>query len=167
MIKKTKFVLLVLLTLVIIMMLAGTAAAETIKVNLNGSPLAFDQPPIIENGRTLVPMRAIFEGLGAQVGWDGASGTVTGTQDGLVVVLKIGDTKALVNGNPVTLDVPAKILGGRTLVPLRFIAESMGAKVDWDGRTSTVAISNNSAHLPPLRSRFRNRRSRPCREHRS
>ena len=150
MMKKTKFMFLLVLALVIVMMLAGTGAAESIKVNLNGSPLAFDQPPIIENGRTLVPMRAIFEGLGAQVGWDGASGTVTGTQDGLVVVLKIGDTQALVNGNPVILDVPAKILGGRTLVPLRFIAESMGAKVDWDGRTSTVSIARTppSGELP-------------------
>lgn len=141
MIKKIKFTLLVLLTLVLFMMVAATATAATIKVNLNGSPLVFDQPPVMESGRTLVPMRAIFEGLGAQVGWDGNSGAVTGTQGGLVVVLKIGDNRATVNGNVVLLDVPAKIVGGRTLVPLRFIAESMGALVNWDGKTSTVSIA--------------------------
>lgn len=111
-----------------------------ITVLLNSRPLSFDQPPVIINGRTMVPLRAIFQALGAQVDWDGATRTVTATKGNTVIVLVIGSPTAFKDGRPVTLAQPALLMAGRTMVPLRFIAESLGAVVNWDGTTQTVTI---------------------------
>jgi len=100
--------------------------------------------PVIENGRTLVPMRAIFESLGAQILWDDATKTVTGTKDSTSVVLTIGNTVAKVNEKETPLDVPASILNGRTMVPVRFISEALGCKVDWADNTKTVIITTST-----------------------
>jgi|GEM_PF-2140852 len=120
-------------------------ATSDIIVTLNGNRLTFDQPPIIENGRTLVPLRAIFEAMGATVEWDQATQTVTGTKGNTVVKMTIGNPVMTVNGQAITLDVPPKVLNGRTLVPARAVAESFDAKVDWDGTTRTVIITTTSA----------------------
>ncbi len=113
------------------------------KVLLNGKYLVFDQPPINRNGRILVPMRAIFEALGADVEWDNTLRKVTGTMEGRQVQLIIGDPTAYVNETPVLLDVPAVIENGRTMVPVRFISESLDAEVSWDGTTNTAIIKTN------------------------
>jgi len=115
--------------------------AQEIKVLVNGAALAFDQPPIIENGRTLVPLRAIFEALGATVEWEQSTQTVTAVKDDITITLKIGDAFLTKNGERIALDVPAKIVGGRTLVPARAVAESFGADVQWDQATRTVTIT--------------------------
>jgi len=112
-----------------------------IRVLLNGRPLTFDVPPQVIADRTMVPMRAIFEALGAQVDWDGATQTVTGTRDGTVVVLQIGSTSPTVNGRVVNIDAPGVIVDSRTLVPLRFFGEAFGMNVDWNGATRTVTIT--------------------------
>ncbi len=112
-----------------------------IRVSLNGNYIAFDQPPVIENSRTLVPMRAIFEVFGAVVTWDQETKTVTGTLDGKVVTLTVGDKTSYVNGEAATLDVPAKIINGRTMVPVRFISESLDADVQWIQSPMTVVIT--------------------------
>ncbi|GBF32636.1 chitinase [Desulfocucumis palustris] len=117
------------------------AMAGTPKVVLDGNAINFDVPPTIEEGRTLVPLRAIFEALGANVGWDGATQTVTATKGQVAITLVIGG-KAYKNNTEVILDVPAKVVNGRTLVPLRFVSEALGAGVDWDGNTETVAITS-------------------------
>lgn len=111
-----------------------------IRIVVNGKTVSSDISPVIEQGRTLVPIRVISENIGATVGWDGKSKTVTVTMNQKVVMLKIGNKYATVNGKNINLDVPAKILNGRTLVPLRFIGESLGATVTWDGTTRTVTI---------------------------
>lgn len=113
-----------------------------IQVTLNGTPISFDQPPIMENGRTLVPLRAIFEALGATVNWDGDTQTVTATRGDTTVSLTIGSDILTKNGQEVVLDVPAKSLSGRTLVPARAVAESFEATVNWDRDTQTVIITN-------------------------
>ncbi|NSW84395.1 MAG: hypothetical protein HPY90_14235 [Syntrophothermus sp.] len=110
------------------------------KVLLDGRELSFDVPPIIEKGRVLVPLRAIFEALNAEVFWDSKSRTVIATRGDSTIVLKIGEAEAYKNGIPVALDVPAMIVNGRTLVPLRFISESLGESVAWDGETQTAII---------------------------
>ncbi len=114
---------------------------HSISVKLNWQKVYFDQLPVIDNDRTLVPVRAIFEALGAEVSWDGATRTVTATKDENVVSLTIDDVNAKVNGETEVLDVPAKIIGDRTMVPVRFIAQSFGAEVSWDGPTKTVMIT--------------------------
>lgn len=114
---------------------------STISVKINGNYVQFDQPPVLENGRTLVPLRAIFEALGANVQWDGNTQTVTATKDGTKITLQIGSTRMYVNGNIKTLDVPAKLINSRTLVPVRAISEAFGCKVDWIQDTQTVVIT--------------------------
>jgi len=106
--------------------------------------LTFDVPPMLVDGRVLVPMRGIFEALGAEVDWNAATQTATGTKDGIEVVLTIGSRSPTVNGRVVPIDVPGIITGGRTLVPLRFIAESLGVAVDWNAATQMVTITSDS-----------------------
>lgn len=123
---------------------SGIKAAEDaneIKVFVNGTRVIFDVPPIIKNGRTLVPFRKIFEALGAEVGWFEQTRTVTGIRGATEVKLTIGSTLATVNGVQNILDVPAEIMDGRTIVPARFISESLGADVQWVAATRTVLIT--------------------------
>ena len=116
-------------------------AQESIRVFIDNNQIEFDQPPVIENGRTLVPLRSVFEQLGAEVSWDDDTKTITGTKDGTKVVLKVGNYFATVNGAVVPLEVPAKISNGRTLVPVRFIAESINCAVGWQDSTKTIYIT--------------------------
>lgn len=125
---------------------AGEAfAAGQIRVVLNGQPLYMDTPPQIVQGRTLVPMRAIFEALGATVSWDQPTNTVTAVYGETTIVLPIGKSTVTINGIPTVLDVAALTISGRTMVPLRFIAESLGADVAWVGATNTVDIVHQPA----------------------
>lgn len=119
------------------------AAAQTynnITVTVDWDELKFDVPPQIIEGRTMVPLRAIFEALDAQVEWDGVTRTVTGYRKDTVVSLVVDSKIATLNGKKVELDVPAIVVSGRTLVPVRFISESLGAKVTWDARLRKVEI---------------------------
>ncbi|MBQ6553651.1 MAG: copper amine oxidase N-terminal domain-containing protein, partial [Firmicutes bacterium] len=111
-------------------------------VYLNGEKMIFDSEPYIENGTTRVPMRAIFEGLGASVDYDGETKTVTAQKGDTKIELVIGSDNALVNGKENKLLVPAEIKNSRTMVPLRFVSEALGAKVDWDGETKTITITS-------------------------
>lgn len=112
-----------------------------VTVSYNGEFITFDQKPIIENGRTLVPLRAIFEKIGADVEWNGDTQTVTATKDDITVSLTINNTTAYKNGEAITLDVPAKIINGRTLVPVRFVSDCFGVNVDWDGTIQKVILT--------------------------
>lgn len=112
-----------------------------IKVYVDGERLSFDQPPVILEGRTLVPLRAIFEALGAFVEWDDATKTVTAVLDNDLVKLTIGSKELYKNDEVVAeLDVPAQIVGGRTLVPARAVAEAYNAVVQWVQETKSVVI---------------------------
>ena len=112
-----------------------------IRVLLDGKALSFDQSPVNESGRVLVPMRGIFEAFGARVTYESIEKIVTGALGDKTVVLTIGSKIAKVNGKDVILDVPAKIVNGRTLVPLRFVGKSLDADVDWINETRTVVIT--------------------------
>lgn len=98
---------------------------------VNGRKPDFDVPPRIENGRTLAPLRRFAESLGARVDYDHASRRITLERDGRVMVLTVDRTTVLVDGQPVELDVPARVVDGRTLVPLRFISEQFNGTVDY------------------------------------
>lgn len=121
----------------------------TVRVYVNGEQVMFDQQPIVIGSRVLVPLRGIFEKMGATVVWIPDARTVRAQRGTTSVELRIGSTAALVNGATVTLDVPAQIVGGRTLVPLRFISESLGAQVDYNAGTRTVTITTAGAGPPP------------------
>jgi competence protein ComEC len=124
-------------------------AERDISVLLNDQQIVFDQPPIIESGRTLVPLRAIFEALGATVEWIPETRTVVSTKESTSVRLQIDSVNAFINSKETTLDVPAQIVNGRTLVPLRFVGESFGLDVGWIGEIRQVVL-NNKAQLEAL-----------------
>lgn len=117
-------------------------SADQIKVFADGNQLQFDVAPVIENGRTLVPVRAIFESLGATVSWDSKTNTVIAFKDKLKISLPIGKTTATVGNAINTLEVPAKIINNRTLVPLRFISEALGSTVSWNGTLKLITITS-------------------------
>lgn len=128
--------------MIFILSLTPVFAEQSIKVLLDGKPIAFDVNPVVVNGNTLVPLRAIFDALGFKTDWNEESRTVTGTRDNLKVVLQIDSKNALIGDKPHELSVPATVINKRTMVPLRFIAESTGAQVDWDGTNNTVFIQS-------------------------
>lgn len=110
----------------------GLVVRSGIAVFIDGKRIYFDVPPRLEEGRTLVPLRAFFEALGATVDWQEERKTVVAAKGNRSVELPVGAFSALVNGEELSLDVPAKIVEGRTLVPLRFVGEALGAEVQWD-----------------------------------
>lgn len=115
-----------------------------IYVSVNGNDVVFDQEPVIEEGRTLVPLRAIFEALGASVNWNDETKTVTSEMSGINVSLTIGDGRIFVNGRAKELDVAARIIGGRTMVPARAVSEAFGCSVGWDGKERRVIITSGN-----------------------
>lgn len=123
--------------------LAGTigASAAEVTVFVDGEQVAFDQAPVIENGRTLVPVRAIAEKLGADVSWDEATRTATIIKGGNVVAMTIDVNVIKKNGFEIEIDQPPVIRGGRTLIPARALAESLDCKVDWDAEKYRVDVT--------------------------
>jgi hypothetical protein len=129
------------MALPMVAMLATGAKAQTIQVQVNGNPVSFESTgPIERNDTVLVPLRGVFEALGASVDYDSSSQTVHAYRGGQEVALTIGSSQATVGGQTVALSQPATIVGGSTMVPLRFVAESLGAHVDWEADNNTVAI---------------------------
>lgn len=129
---------------------AALADDEPIKIIVNGEALnipADDTQPFIENERTLVPMRAIFEALGAHVNWDGETRTIVSYDpiSDVSITMQIDSATMFVGETPVELDVPAKIVNDRTVVPVRAIAEGMNSVVGWDGETRTVTVNKDVA----------------------
>lgn len=109
----------------------------------NDAPLFGEAEPVISNGRTLVPLRMIFEKIGANVKWEQETQTITAEKDEITVTMKIGDSVFYKNSSPVSLDVAPQIIYGKTMVPVRAIAESFGCDVAWSAESRTVIISNN------------------------
>lgn len=118
----------------------GAEPEVQISVTLNADKIEFDQPPIIKDNRTLVPLRKIFEALGADVEWEQTTQTVTSVKGEKVIKVTIGSDRMYINGNVKILDVPAQIVNDRTLVPVRAIAEAFGCNVEWEQNTKTVKI---------------------------
>lgn len=113
---------------------------------VNDSPQEIDVPPQIIEGRTLLPIRWVAEPLGANVGWDGVEKKVTVTLKSTTIELWIGKNIARVNGVDTPIDpnnpkVVPMIISGRTMLPVRFVAENLGCQVDWDANTKTVTIT--------------------------
>ncbi|WFD10335.1 stalk domain-containing protein [Tepidibacter hydrothermalis] len=106
--------------------------------------MKFDTPPVIKYGRTLIPVRAISEGLGADVKWNAEDKKVIITKDDVEIILSLEDGKAYVNGEEKEIDVPAEIMSNRTIVPLRFIAENLGLDVDYDKETETIELEEST-----------------------
>ncbi len=123
-------------------------AYDDIRVLINNQPVSFDVPPTLISDRTMVPMRQIFEACGANVTWDEATETVTAVRtvsdhyrvETTTVELTVGSKTITVNGTASEIDVEPVVIDGRTLVPVRFIAQALGARVDWDEENQLVKI---------------------------
>ncbi|GAA0135693.1 hypothetical protein YSY43_25330 [Paenibacillus sp. YSY-4.3] len=130
----------------------NAAAARPIEIILDGQILSSDAPPYIKpkDNVTMVPLRVISEGLGAQVDWLASAKSVTIMKDGNIIVLRTGSTTAQVNSAAVKLDVSAEINSGRTMVPLRFVGEQLGLQVDWNSATRTITLTSQGTSVPPI-----------------
>ncbi len=125
-------------------------AQQTIRVYIDGRLAHFDVPPTIIQGRVLVPLRGVFEQLGANVDYDARTQHIVAIRGTQIVELTIGSRQATVNGAPRLLDVPAFTMGGCTMVPLRFISESLEADVQWNAASQTILIGTaGAAPAPP------------------
>lgn len=120
----------------IIKLQLGSAVAT-----INGRPVTLDTPAQSINSRTMVPLRFIAEAFGATVGFENTTKTITISLEGTTVVMVVGNPVASVSGKAVVLDSPPTVVNNRTLVPLRFIAEAFGARVEWDNTTKTATIT--------------------------
>ncbi|HLK55128.1 MAG TPA: stalk domain-containing protein [Chthonomonadaceae bacterium] len=137
------------LYLAIFLLLSGVQAlAQDISVTVNGDPVVFNgMGPQQVQGRVLVPVRGVLEKLGASVTWVPETQTVVASNGKVDIQLRLNDRHATVNSKDVLLDVPAQLIAGRTMVPLRFLGEALGLDVKWDGQTRTVLIvSQDQGH---------------------
>ncbi len=141
---KMKRTLSILIAVMMVITLTATIAGaqQEISVKLNSEKIVFaDVKPQIINSRTMVPLRAIFEALGASVEWDDATKTVKSQKGDITIELTIGANELKKNGSPVALDVPGQIVDSRTLVPVRAISEAYECNVQWDDAAKTVLIT--------------------------
>ncbi len=152
--KKSNIVAIFFTLIVVIISLTQVAfSAEDIKIEIDGRPIQSDVAPVILQGRTLVPARAIFEASGGEVTWtpDRPSDIWIKYKEE-IVYLQVGSPVAKVNGLEKAMDVPASLINNRTLIPVRFVAESLNFQVDWNDRTRTVVIKSpetTSTVTPP------------------
>ena len=147
-----KRIISITLVLIFILALAPSAAASAdISVTIEGQPVTFaDQPPVVREGRTLVPVRGVFEDLGFVVDWERhAPQTATLTGSGFTVHITVGSAEFTVNGAPHTLDVPAQVIGGRTMLPIRAVLEAVGLYVGWHAGLNIVMISASPVEDAP------------------
>lgn len=130
-----------LLAVVLAFAVGATVYAEdTIRVALDGKYIDFDVPPQIIDGRTMVPIRGIFEKMGAQVNWDSTTATAICTKGETVVKMTVGSKEMYIDNQVTEMDVPPVIADGRTLAPARYVAEAFGANVGWSEANRTVVI---------------------------
>lgn len=135
--------------LVICLMLSvniTTFASDTIYVTLDGSYIEFDVKPQIINGRTMVPIRAIFEKMGATVEWDGNTSSAICTKGDTVVKMTVNSMDMYINNQVTKMDISPVVIDGRTLAPARYVAEAFGADVQWSQKNNTVVICSKDVY---------------------
>jgi len=121
----------------------GIASAQSEpRLLLNDRPFRTEVAPITQDGRVLVPLRDIFEGLGARVNYNSVDRTITARRQGTVVRMELGSRRAEINGRRIRLDVPATTVDGSTMVPLRFVSEALGATVDYNANRGVIRIND-------------------------
>lgn len=121
------------------------ATAFAVDLQVDNRPLVVDTEPVIIDGRTFVPMRAVLEALGAEISWDAMEKKVTAEKEGHTVVLWLNEKTAYVNGIAYELPVPPVSINGRVLIPARFVSEKLGCKVFWDKEAECVFIFTDDA----------------------
>ncbi|MEL7564864.1 MAG: stalk domain-containing protein [Dehalobacterium sp.] len=137
-----KIIKLLIYTMILVGIFTLPAFAQEgeITISVDGLGVYLDTPPLVENGRTLVPFRAIAEALNVSVTWDDKSRTISAMDSGVGVILQIGSNTAYINNAPIDLDASPQLIGGRTLIPLRFFSEAYHCQVVWDSAKAEVKI---------------------------
>ncbi len=135
----------------------GAVLAQSVGVTLNGAPLALNPAPVERAGRVFVPLRGVFQDLGASVVYE--NGTINAQGNGHSVSLQVGSTQATVDGQPQTLDSAPFIIGASTYVPLRFVSAALGASVNYDATNRIVALGSGNG--PPAQGPPPQRRTAP------
>lgn len=125
------------------------AEPDAVSVRVDNIAIEFDQAPVIENGRTLVPIRAVFESAGADVSWNQDTKTATLEKDNYIVTVKLGESFITKNGMPIAIDCPSKIINDRILIPVRAIAEAMDFGVTWNPIYRSVLIATDGKAYRP------------------
>ena len=141
---KQKLISAILLFILLVTLLLPTGATNGVSVTIDSTPVAFTQssgsPFIDANSRTLVPLRAVMEQYGCTVGWDKDTYTASVMQNGITVLVTIGQKQISINGTTVAIDAAAQIKDGRTYLPIRAVLEAFGAVVGWENSTRTVTV---------------------------
>ena len=137
---KKRIVALVMLVIMVFTLSGTIFASNQISVCVDGKYVSFDTSPIRDGSRVLVPMRAIFENLGASVSYKDSEKKITAVKDDTTIILVLGSNIALINGKEEILDVPAKAISGKTYVPLRFVGQALGYPVEYESSSQTVYI---------------------------
>lgn len=142
--KKYWMTIVMIICLTLSISLPTANAATKISIFVNDKLQTYSSLATIEKGNTLVPLRGIFESLNANVTWNGKDRTIDASRGNQKIWLKIGSKTAKVNNKNVTLAAAPKIVNGNTLVPLRFVSESLGDAVKWDGATRSIVIGKST-----------------------
>ncbi len=130
--------------LAVILCVSNVLAGQEVNLKFNNKSVNTDVPAQIVEGRTLVPLRAIFEALGAKVEWIPDTKKIKATKGKIVIEMFVNNREYHINGKEKYMDVPAQVINGRTMVPARYAAEAFGLKVNWKADTKTVDITSNN-----------------------
>lgn len=141
---KSKIIIFCIIALTSLSSVAFAQDEDKINVLIDNKAIEFDVNPIVIEGRTMVPFRKIFEIFNFKVDWSESTSTVLANKGSQIIVLQIDNKKAFINNEQLDLDVPAQLINGRTMVPLRFISENIGATVEWIAQTRTVSITSKA-----------------------
>lgn len=144
------YILLILIMLAPLTCIKASALSEQlfITIKINGQPVFTDTNPYIKQNRTYVPIRFIAESFNMEVIWEPVEKKAVVKNDELTLELWIGSNKLLVNGEEISMDVEVEGVNGRTMVPVRYIAEVLGCAVDWNNTTASVEIIKEGAEIP-------------------
>lgn len=140
----------ILSLLSILLLFSVNASAADIGIYIDGTEIETDVSPIIENDRTMVPIRGVFEHIGAEIGWNNGIVTITAPKKNITIT--IGENSLFFNGEKKSLDTPAKIKSNRTYIPLRAISSLMDCDVEWDGKNKNVYLYKDT--LPPISEQY-------------
>jgi len=146
--KRLSLFILLAFVLSLIAVPVQNAVASDISVYINDQQQYFTPAPTVQSGTTLVPMRAFFEALGAEVEWNNPTKTVTGRRGNTTVILSIDSSIAYVNGQQKTLSIPAQLINGSTFIPLRFVGEALGDKVEYIPSINTIKVTSSVSVTP-------------------
>ncbi len=131
------------ITLLLVLLMANTASARVERMTINGETVSSDVAPLLMNGWFVVPLSAVGRQVGAEVIWDSEARLVKMNYQDNEIIVDIGETNASVNGQLSPMDLPATIVRGRTMVTASFMAECIGATVDWDYHSSTILFEQH------------------------